>query len=573
MKANPRIFFCVALIFLIQTGSTPLVEPAMFPLTVKDPLGNKIGSYQNSYALVVAVEDYADPWLDRPGTLKNATAIKGILENLGFAVTQVNHPKAESLRKELVDFINLYGQEPENRLLIYFSGHCHNLVPRHGADEMEYLVPAGVPSPQEDLVDFRETSLSLFHLDIYAHNIKANHTLFLLDGCRTGSALALQEPQPAAGISEGAFNPVRQFILFHESPESAADSPGGRKRLVDALKGEADFNADGYVTALELAQYLRDDSQENNNRKENLVLGTLSGVAAQTGNFVFPLAIPTPQEKPLLMEKTTGRNPNSVSEKSSNGSALESLATPALPKQTDPPRYSLSLLITKHPVLGSPTETLLAEELAEVKHEKMVFWPPDEAEGNHPPSIQEETFARLEDLEAPGTVLRKGKLVGRQQIGAANKLKTRWVTPDDGTAFDTWSGLIWMVKDFRNIEKRPPNNWGEAIAWPKKINARHFAGYNDWRVPTIEEMKFIYSNDPNRWVFNNKRKVGYPEVFENGGGYWYWSVEEKNAEEARAFGFYTGVVLAGKAKSSRNLGSVRLVRYSRNKLSKVFNVK
>ena len=84
---------------------------------------------------------------------------------------------------------------------------------------------------------------------------------------------------------------------------------------------------------------------------------------------------------------------------------------------------------------------------------------------------------------------------------------------DNGTVLDTKTHLMWMTKDFRNIEGKAPDSWDEAMAWVEKMNRQRYGGYSDWRVPTPEEYQAIY------------RANGYPEAFETKGGMWFWSRE------------------------------------------------
>ena len=120
MKIIPRTktLICVALIFLSQFCFPPHTEPGTAPFIIHNPLGKQVGSYRNSYALVMAVYDYAGHWPDRPGALQDAGEIKSVLQSLGFDVTLVSNPDAESLRKELVGFINLHGKKQR-------QGGCH----------------------------------------------------------------------------------------------------------------------------------------------------------------------------------------------------------------------------------------------------------------------------------------------------------------------------------------------------------------------------------------------------------------------------------------------------------------
>jgi hypothetical protein len=151
----------------------------------------------------------------------------------------------------------------------------------------------------------------------------------------------------------------------------------------------------------------------------------------------------------------------------------------------------------------------------------------------------------------------------------------RFIKYDNGTALDTHTHLLWMTRDFRNIEGRPPDGWHEAVAWANKMNQQRYAGYSDWRVPTPEEYKTIYEPTPTHRTYAGE-PIGYPSAFENGGGGWFWSSEifERQGlggltiEEAYGVNSFKGSVtlrkvsasMGGKVYSAQGNDSVRLVR-------------
>jgi hypothetical protein len=100
----------------------------------------------------------------------------------------------------------------------------------------------------------------------------------------------------------------------------------------------------------------------------------------------------------------------------------------------------------------------------------------------------------------------------------------RFLQYKNGTALDTKTNLMWMTKDFRNIEGRAPNTWDEAMAWVEKMNRQRYGGYNNWRVPTTAEYQAIYDTQATKRSYTGS-KIGYPAVFEDGGGVWLWSAE------------------------------------------------
>lgn len=173
-----------------------------------------------------------------------------------------------------------------------------------------------------------------------------------------------------------------------------------------------------------------------------------------------------------------------------------------------------------------------------------------------PPTAPPSQVARLEP-----TLPQRAKQVGR------------FIVYDNGTALDTTTNLMWMTRDFRNIEGKVPDNWHEAMAWVHKMNQQRYGGYSDWRVPTPEEYKAVYHAGKPKRSFEGT-PVGYPEAFEDRGGVWYWSAEEVEVttflpqrrvwgepeKEAYGFNFRTGQ-LSPRAKTMVLGGdSIRLVR-------------
>ena len=147
----------------------------------------------------------------------------------------------------------------------------------------------------------------------------------------------------------------------------------------------------------------------------------------------------------------------------------------------------------------------------------------------------------------------------------------------NGTALDTRTNLLWMTRDFRNLEGRAPKSWDEAMAWADKMNQQRYGGYSGWRVPTDAEYKALY--DPRRRKKSYaKESVGYPEAFEDGGGEWVWTGETDspalrgtrttNDDQARRLGrlvaygfdFRRGNVLQRNIEDERDDLSIRLVR-------------
>ena len=138
--------------------------------------------------------------------------------------------------------------------------------------------------------------------------------------------------------------------------------------------------------------------------------------------------------------------------------------------------------------------------------------------------------------------------------------------PDDAqTVLDTKSGLMWMRKDYRNIEGRFAFNWDDATAWPSKINAQSYGGYSDWRVPTITQYRTINNSKSDRMI--------YATIFAKTEAEDYWSSNTPGPYTASYMSFQLkdgGYAVSGDRKmpaqysdGSQMRMSVRLVRIAR----------
>ncbi|EIJ35707.1 DUF1566 domain-containing protein [Thiothrix nivea] len=135
-----------------------------------------------------------------------------------------------------------------------------------------------------------------------------------------------------------------------------------------------------------------------------------------------------------------------------------------------------------------------------------------------------------------------------------NDLTGRYIIHDNGTVTDTQTGLMWKRcsegQSGADCSGNPAEySWNAAMS--KFGEGVSFAGYNDWRMPTIEELKTLvdksqkptinqtaFPNTPSAW-FWSASPVAY-----NGYGAWYVYFFDGHD------GYYGKV----------NGGSVRLVR-------------
>ena len=149
-----------------------------------------------------------------------------------------------------------------------------------------------------------------------------------------------------------------------------------------------------------------------------------------------------------------------------------------------------------------------------------------------------------------------------QAIRATSQIVNGWELYENGTALDPKTNLIWMTRDFRNIERRQPRGWAEAMDWANKMNKQRYGGFADWRVPTAEEYQSSYDPEGKQEAFDRKKNVplGIPLALEPGGGYAYWTNEPVGMERARLFFFVGGFSKTESRNYNNATMSVRLVR-------------
>ena len=117
----------------------------------------------------------------------------------------------------------------------------------------------------------------------------------------------------------------------------------------------------------------------------------------------------------------------------------------------------------------------------------------------------------------------------------------------DGVVVDRTTGLMWQ-----HTASSQQMGYSLAEEWIKNLNKRSFAGFNDWRLPTLEEALTLMEQSPTRAglyidpVFNSKHRS------------WMWTADRGEEESAWYVNFNYGYSKLNRIKSSNNY--VRAVR-------------
>ncbi len=115
----------------------------------------------------------------------------------------------------------------------------------------------------------------------------------------------------------------------------------------------------------------------------------------------------------------------------------------------------------------------------------------------------------------------------------------------DGTVTDARTGLMWQKGGSQD-----PVTWSAASEYVERLNQEAFAGYSDWRLPTVPElaslMERCWENDD----------VFVAAVFESGQKY-CWSADTRGVERAWKANFHLGFFLDFPVTEENSVRAVR----------------
>jgi len=247
------LLLLASFLFIMSMGTLQAQTRGLNVIPIKDASGNQVGLYKGSYALVLAVSDYTAGWPKLPSVVGETENIQAALESNGFHVRRVLNPDEDELKSAFDRFIDQYGYERDNRLLIFFSGHGYSR--KKGAKG--YLVPVDAPDPRRDEKGFLRKALPMNQVIAWCRQMEAKHALLLFDSCFSGTIFKTKAlsgtPSHITAITS---RPVRQFIAAGDAGEEVPAKSVFATCFIRALQGEADYTGDGYVTGTELGMYL-----------------------------------------------------------------------------------------------------------------------------------------------------------------------------------------------------------------------------------------------------------------------------------------------------------------------------
>ena len=114
----------------------------------------------------------------------------------------------------------------------------------------------------------------------------------------------------------------------------------------------------------------------------------------------------------------------------------------------------------------------------------------------------------------------------------------RFCDNGDGTVTDKETKLMWNQTDaYQDTSKW--SNWFMAEDYIKSLNTKKFAGYIDWRMPTLEEAESLYDEDVHIRDMD-RFEIFIDPTFSPGGGFTTWTSDERSHGTACIFYFRYG---------------------------------
>lgn len=229
--------------------------------------------YGRRVAAVIGISKYAhESALE--GAAKDARDTGEMLRALGF--DEVLELYDENATREAI--LDLLGNKLQRKTrsddlaFVFFAGHGTTETLPNG-EKRGYLVPYDGTSE-----DAYTTGISMETIRDLSNRLPAKHVYYAMDACYSGS-LAVSRGQGTPNRPGQRIQAVQMLTAGTEGQQ--AIEQGGRgvftNYLLQGMRGEADRNGDGVITASEIGWYVADQVKLATRSRQTPVYGRMSG--------------------------------------------------------------------------------------------------------------------------------------------------------------------------------------------------------------------------------------------------------------------------------------------------------
>jgi len=509
---------------------------------IRTPQGKEVTLYKGSFALVVGNGKYTAGWDELSGAVNDAEGITDVLRKNGFNVTLVKDVDKKTFLAELGNFTYKHGQDEDNQLLFYYAGHGHTTTLASG-EELGYLVMVDAPLPEKDPQDFDSKSVDMKSIITWALKMNSKHVLFMFDSCFSGTVLNLRDRVVPKAISDAVRYPVRQFITAGRAAEPVPDRSVFKQLLIDILEGKIEEPIpDGYITGEELGLFLKNKVPEYN-KFQHPQYGKIRDPNLDKGDFVFVIEkaglgvqekIPTPPKAEKLdlssIEDSAKRREEARRKWNNWQEQMESdfkkvKSIDQNPENTAEEKKSAWDEFMRNYNADNPFSTE-DEQLRQKATQRIKAL--SELDIDVRTRVSVRSLAGTLSENEVGEMLKRKNFFSKQynynknfcnpRGDFANEYEVKTIRGDN-VVLDHATGLMWHQSGSEKYL-----TYDKAKQWIDELNRRGYAGYSDWRLPTLEEGASLIEKsgvndglyiDPKfsakqRWIWTSDMVTDYP---------------------------------------------------------------
>lgn len=254
------------------------------------PAAADTGVYDRRWAVVIGVNQFRDARISRLNyAVSDARAVASALDGLGFpkerVVLLLDKQATRAAIEQALSGALRRNTGPGDGVFVFIATHGVTMPLPHGGEE-GYLLPHDA-----DVEDLPLTALSMQHLRQIGGRLPARHVLFAVDGCYSGYSL-VRSVAPAT-VTQKYLELVSRSRAIQILTAGRRDQPVIEDRghgvftlaLLDGLRGHADLNGDGLITASELGAWMHPRVARASDFLQDMQWGNLDG----EGQFIFRL--------------------------------------------------------------------------------------------------------------------------------------------------------------------------------------------------------------------------------------------------------------------------------------------